>query len=44
MRLSVSQTQKLNNYMKSHPQISREKAIQQLFGGGALHSKVRAFQ
>lgn len=43
MKLSVSQTQELNNYMNAHPQISREKAIQQLFGGGALHGKVRAF-
>ncbi len=34
MDLSVSQTKELNNYMKTHPKVSREKAIQQLFGSG----------
>lgn len=33
--LSVQQQKQLNLYLKKNPQISREKAIQLLFGGGA---------
>ena len=32
--LSVQQQQQLNLYLKKNPQISREKAIGLLFGGG----------
>lgn len=33
--LSVQQQKQLNLYLKKNPQVSREKAIQLLFGGGA---------
>ena len=32
--LSVQQQKQLDNYLKKNPNISREKAIIQLFGGG----------
>lgn len=39
MKLSVTQIQELNNYMKTHPKVSREKAIQQLFRGTSQQGK-----
>lgn len=32
--LSVQQLKQLNLYLKQNPQVSREKAINLLFGGG----------
>ncbi len=34
--LSVQQQQQLSLYLKKNPKVSREKAINLLFGGGAI--------
>lgn len=34
--LSVVQTKQLNSYLAKHKGVSREKAMEVLFGGGAL--------
>lgn len=42
--LSVQQQQQLNLYLKKNPQISREKAIGLLFGGGAIARQVKVLR
>lgn len=39
--LSVQQQQQLNLYLKKNPKVSREKAINLLFGGGQIDPLVK---